>query len=216
MPIHSPDSKTSGSQNPAPDHPDASYSSPTHMHRVLTVDTAVAAAASPSQVARQGGGHTASVTSPSTPGLRRRGTRAATFRNVDDFAGYAGRPGWQPGSEPGIDTSKPDGGRDTLAHMKAPSDITVVDFSQLDISTTRLDNSSLAGFLATPRAAHMKCRWINVNGLSWDVIQMLGNHKKLHRLAIEDLMNTRNRTKADWYALANSRSTGPRAACARS
>ena len=42
-------------------------------------------------------------------------------------------------------------------------------------------------------------RWINVNGLSWDVIRLLGNYKGLHRLAIEDLMNTRNRTKADWY-----------------
>jgi hypothetical protein len=26
----------------------------------------------------------------------------------------------------------------------------------------------------------------------------LGQHKKLHRLAIEDLTNTNNRTKADW------------------
>lgn len=44
------------------------------------------------------------------------------------------------------------------------------------------------------------CRWINVNGLSWDVIKLLGNDKRLHRLAIEDLMNPRNRTKADWYS----------------
>ena len=44
------------------------------------------------------------------------------------------------------------------------------------------------------------CRWISVNGLSWDVIRLLGNQKNLHRLAIEDLTNTKNRTKADWYA----------------
>ncbi|EFW99783.1 Mg2+ transporter protein [Grosmannia clavigera kw1407] len=202
--------KPSGSQNPASDLSDTSVPVPAYNRHSITVSTTAVdrgakpsdmaeAPSSASQTARQSGWNTMSPTSPGVPEMRRRATRTVTFRNVDDFAGYAGRPGWQPGSEPGIDTTKPDGGRETLAHMKAPSDITVVDFSQSDMSTTRLDNSSLAGFLAIPQAANMKCRWINVNGLSWDVIQILGNHKKLHRLAIEDLMNTRNRTKADWY-----------------
>ena len=52
----------------------------------------------------------------------------------------------------------------------------------------------------TPRPEWATCRWININGLSWDVIKLLGNDKRLHRLAIEDLMNSRNRTKADWYS----------------
>ena len=51
-----------------------------------------------------------------------------------------------------------------------------------------------------PRPEWATCRWININGLSWDVIQLLGNDKGLHRLAIEDLLNPRNRTKADWYS----------------
>ncbi len=140
-----------------------------------------------------------SAVSPTGPSLRRRPTRALTFRNVDDFSDYEMRPGWQPGAEPGIDTMKPDGGREMLALMKAPSDITVVDFGETGMNTTRLQNDTLAGFLATPRPSGMTCRWINVNGLSWDVIQILGNYKSLHRLAIEDLINTRNRTKADWY-----------------
>ena len=38
-----------------------------------------------------------------------------------------------------------------------------------------------------------------VNGLSWDVVRLLGKKQKLHSLAIEDLLHTRNRTKADWY-----------------
>jgi hypothetical protein len=38
-----------------------------------------------------------------------------------------------------------------------------------------------------------------VNGLSWDVVRLLGAKQKLHSLAIEDLLHTRNRTKADWY-----------------
>ena len=36
--------------------------------------------------------------------------------------------------------------------------------------------------------------------LDRDVIKVLGQQKGLHRLAIEDLLNTRSRTKADWYA----------------
>ena len=51
-----------------------------------------------------------------------------------------------------------------------------------------------------PRPDWAVCRWINVNGLSWDVIKLLGNDKRLHRLAIEDLLNPRNRTKVDWYS----------------
>lgn len=63
-----------------------------------------------------------------------------------------------------------------------------------------LDNDNLEDFLIQPREEYSRVRWINVNGLSWDVIRLLGNYKGLHSLAIEDLMNLRNRTKADWYS----------------
>ena len=63
-----------------------------------------------------------------------------------------------------------------------------------------LDNETLPHFMDMPRPDWAACRWINVNGLSWDVIKLLGNDKHLHRLAVEDLMNPRNRTKADWYS----------------
>lgn len=59
-------------------------------------------------------------------------------------------------------------------------------------------NEGLINFLQQKQDDWISCRWINVNGLSWDVIQALGQYKRLHRLAIEDLMNTNNRTKADW------------------
>jgi Mg2+ and Co2+ transporter CorA len=61
-----------------------------------------------------------------------------------------------------------------------------------------MDNAQLIGFLQEDQEDWIKCRWINVIGLSWDVIQALGKYKKLHRLAMEDLVNTNNRTKADW------------------
>ncbi|KAL2182058.1 uncharacterized protein P884DRAFT_189549 [Thermothelomyces heterothallicus CBS 202.75] len=83
--------------------------------------------------------------------------------------------------------------------LSAPCAITVVDFSQESLSIQRLDNETLPTFLSQPHPDWAKCRWINVNGLSWDVIKALGRHKNLHRLAIEDIMNTRNRTKAEWF-----------------
>lgn len=60
------------------------------------------------------------------------------------------------------------------------------------------DNESFISFLDTPKESWVKCRWININGLSWDIIQAVGNKKGLHKLALEDLMQIRNRTKADW------------------
>ncbi len=133
-----------------------------------------------------------------SPAIRRRNTRAQTFRTVEDFDFEDIRPGWHPGAEPGFDPSKPDGGHASVPQLSTQSDITVVDFSQHEIATQHLDNYSIAEFLHKPPPRWMKCRWINVNGLSWDVIQAIGQYKNLHRLAIEDLMNTRNRTKADW------------------
>lgn len=76
----------------------------------------------------------------------------------------------------------------------------VVDFSMDYIQLHRLSNKSLERFLQDQRPDWATCRWINVNGLSWDVIKLIGNDKGLHRLAIEDMMNTKNRTKADWYS----------------
>ncbi|KAK3400938.1 hypothetical protein B0T20DRAFT_157444 [Sordaria brevicollis] len=83
--------------------------------------------------------------------------------------------------------------------LSAPCEITVVDFSHDRLATHRRNNETLSAFMNLPQPEWVKCRWINVNGLSWDVIQLLGQHKSLHRLAIEDLMNTRNRIKAEWF-----------------
>jgi Mg2+ and Co2+ transporter CorA len=165
---------------------------------------------SPSVTAEKNGhaARTPTMQSRSTmKSLRKRG-RAET--GIPYGAVEMGRTsGWAPGQEPGIDTSDPAPpysqnstiGGDTSAHQKVdqPCEITVVDYSQDQISTHNLDNGNLAEFLDQPTEDWALVRWINVNGLSWDVIRLLGNYKGLHRLSIEDLMNTRNRTKADWY-----------------
>ncbi|KAI0541802.1 hypothetical protein GGR58DRAFT_455001 [Xylaria digitata] len=131
--------------------------------------------------------------------MRHRNTRSNTFRTLEEFEDFERRPFWRPGAEPGIDPKKPDGGRDMAPDLHTECQITVVDFSREDLKIHELNNAELIDFVRQPQPSWVQCRWINVNGLSWDVIQALGKYKDLHRLAIEDIMNTRNRTKADWY-----------------
>ncbi|KAH0847591.1 hypothetical protein AYO21_01494 [Fonsecaea monophora] len=148
------------------------------------------------------------VSKYSVRSLRRRG-RAET--NVLYGAGEMGRTtGWTPGQEPGIDTSDPappyslgaatPADAAQMERLNQRCEITVVDFSNEAVSTTDLDNDNIEEFLQKGAPEWADVRWINVNGLSWDVIRVLGNHKHLHRLAIEDLFNTKNRTKVDWYS----------------
>lgn len=142
-----------------------------------------------------------------SPMMKRRQTRANTLNSIRTFATSTAydniRPGWLPGEEPGLDPDKPNGGRHQMPELHQDCEITVVDYSEDDMITRHLDNKSLQSWVNREsekgRESWVKCRWINVNGLSWDVIQCLGKWKKLHRLAIEDMINTRNRTKADWY-----------------
>lgn len=186
--------------------------SPTTNPYGLTVDTDLSLSqADPRQlqsdtaVAR--GGISPSHISPTI--LRRRGTnafqreRAATFRTVEDYDEFDGvythRPGWQPGSEPGYDPLLPDGGHASMPALSAPCQITVVDFGKNHVEKRHFDNQGFIDYLERPKDPWAKCRWININGLSWDVIQAVGHKKGLHKLALEDIMNIRNRTKADWY-----------------
>jgi Mg2+ and Co2+ transporter CorA len=133
--------------------------------------------------------------SPST--LRRRPT-FKTVEDYDELEPYSARPGWQPGSEPGFDPELPDGGHASMPMLSADCKITVVDFSTNHMVKRHFRNADFIEFLDQPQEPWAKCRWINVNGLSWDVIQAIGNKKDLHKLALEDIMNIRNRTKADW------------------
>jgi Mg2+ and Co2+ transporter CorA len=44
-----------------------------------------------------------------------------------------------------------------------------------------------------------KVRWINVNGLSWEAISIIGKKYNLHPLSVEDLVDIPQRTKMDVY-----------------
>lgn len=137
--------------------------------------------------------------------VRHRARRANTARSYRPDT-VAHDPNWQPGTEPGIDPTRPLPAYNaewmtsisTSLHRRC--DITVVDFSQNEMRQYALDNDTIEQFLAREREPWVQCRWINVNGLSWDVIRVLGNQKGLHRLALEDLINETNRTKVDWYS----------------
>ncbi|KAF2138687.1 uncharacterized protein K452DRAFT_290341 [Aplosporella prunicola CBS 121167] len=128
--------------------------------------------------------------------LHRRPTRTNTITHYHSPT----RETWEeePGAEPGVDTTAD--GDEKHAHLRAPCSITVVDFSDENMMQYELDNNTLPAFLERPKEDWVACRWISVNGLSWDVIKTIGNQKGLHRLAVEDLMQTRGRAKADWFA----------------
>ncbi|KAI5811045.1 hypothetical protein DFH27DRAFT_589067 [Peziza echinospora] len=99
-----------------------------------------------------------------------------------------------PGAEPGLAPENQE------VDLHAQCGITVVDFDEERILQTELENESLLTFLEEERPEWSKVRWINVNGLSWDCISAVAKKWNLHRLAIEDLLNTSGRTKCDWYS----------------
>ncbi|KAJ6441369.1 CorA family metal ion transporter [Purpureocillium lavendulum] len=182
------------------DHHDAAARKRRHHRSDASLD-----AAAESQRALRTSSYDNARAPPSPSALRRRrSTRAATLTTLDDHddfvdVAYGARPGWQPGSEPGFDPQLPDGGHASMPTLSAPCEITVVDFARDGMRKRHFDNDGFVRFIGEPKEPWAKCRWINVNGLSWDVIQAVGTNKGLHKLALEDIMNIRNRTKADWY-----------------
>ena len=141
--------------------------------------------------------------STDTTTLRRRFTRSNTVTQyqtpISPSVANKTYQRLEPGAEPGVNTQN-DTHTARYHDLQTPCQITVVDYSSERIESHDLDNDTLEAFLKTPKENWVACRWINVNGLSWDVVRLLGNHKQLHRLAIEDLLNTKSRTKVDWYA----------------
>ncbi|EPS44552.1 hypothetical protein H072_1473 [Dactylellina haptotyla CBS 200.50] len=131
---------------------------------------------------------TVSTGSTRRKAFKRRGKRMTASRSYHN-------PTKVIGAEPGISTSQ-----EIDVELYTRCEITVVDYGMEDMITTELVNETLPEFLARPRQKWATVRWINVNGLSWDVIKSLGQYKALHRLAIEDIMNTHSRSKTDWYS----------------
>jgi magnesium transporter len=79
-----------------------------------------------------------------------------------------------------------------------PVKVTVIDYSEDQVEMQgMLDFES---FLSSHRPAWTTVRWINVDGLSdLKAIEALAVKYELHPLAVEDLLNTSTRPKADAY-----------------
>ncbi|EKM61657.1 uncharacterized protein PHACADRAFT_248392 [Phanerochaete carnosa HHB-10118-sp] len=108
------------------------------------------------------------------------------------------------GAEPGIDPRR-ESAFITYGHIRQKCLIEVVDYSAVRSSFGRMTNSEFIKLLAdegaSTKESWVKVRWINVGGISWDVVSALAIKFDMHPLAIEDLLHTRKaaRSKADYY-----------------
>jgi Mg2+ and Co2+ transporter CorA len=83
--------------------------------------------------------------------------------------------------------------------------IELADYSSVRNSSERMTNHEFINYLSNPQASKrepwVKVRWINIGGISWDVIRALALKYDLHPLALEELLQHPNRlrSKADYY-----------------
>lgn len=84
--------------------------------------------------------------------------------------------GHGPGAEPGVDVRK-DSAFVNYGHIKQNCQIEIVDYSGVRSSFGRMTNPEFVSFLGDPEACERerwaKVRWINVGGISWDVVRAL-------------------------------------------
>ncbi|KAK9458485.1 uncharacterized protein V1516DRAFT_143201 [Lipomyces oligophaga] len=110
-------------------------------------------------------------------------------RNYKAARSDRGEVGW----EPGIDV------RNTVVELGDDSMVTIVDYSKDRYRiVNKIDKFTIKNFL-NDKQDWASVRWINVNGLSWDVVRCLAEFYNLHPLAIEDMVDVPKRAKADHY-----------------
>ncbi|KAG6874363.1 hypothetical protein C0995_015099 [Termitomyces sp. Mi166 len=124
------------------------------------------------------------------------------------------------GAEPGVNPRRASANL-LYGHIRQDCLIEVVDYSAVRSSFGRMTNKEFVNLLNDPAASErepwVKVRWINIGGLSWDVLKAVSikygachsdlivkNNeflKDLHPLALEDIFHTRSQTrsKADYY-----------------
>ncbi|TFK42066.1 magnesium transporter [Crucibulum laeve] len=113
--------------------------------------------------------------------------------------------GGRVGAEPGVDPRR--ASADALySHISQDCVIEVVDYSAVRSSFGRMTNKEFVNFMgdksASQREPWVKVRWINIGGMSWDVIKAVSIKYNLHPLALEDVFHghKQNRSKADYYS----------------
>ncbi|KAM3415984.1 hypothetical protein BST61_g9473 [Cercospora zeina] len=108
---------------------------------------------------------------------------------------------WQPtaGAEPGLSpVSKEAEWNPPEAGPKG--EVKIIDYSNGQLEEHEVSGTKLEAFLRDhPKPQWAAARWIWVNGLNFDIIKCIGSSKRLHPLALEDVMDTHTTTKVDWY-----------------
>lgn len=108
------------------------------------------------------------------------------------------------GAEPGVNPRRVSANL-LYGHIRQDCVIEVIDYSSVRSSVGRMTNAEFVNLLNDPAASArepwVKVRWVNIGGLSWDVIKAVSMKYDLHPLALEDVFHTRsqNRSKADYY-----------------
>ncbi|KAK7018173.1 magnesium-like protein [Favolaschia claudopus] len=120
-----------------------------------------------------------------------RGTRFIATRNA--------------GAEPGVDPRRANADAE-YGEIQQKCIIEVADYSAVRCSLSRMTNQEFVDFMqetsSNPRQPWVKVRWINIGGISYDVIKAMSMVYDLHPLALEDVFHAhpRARSKTDYYA----------------
>ncbi|KAJ7510487.1 magnesium transporter [Mycena galericulata] len=120
----------------------------------------------------------------------RRGTNVLTGRGV--------------GAEPGVDPRRASADAQ-FGGIKQDCVIEVADYSAVRSSFGRMTNREFVNLMNDPAASEpepwVKVRWINIGGMSWDVIKAVSIKYDLHPLALEDVFTrSQTRSKTDYYS----------------
>ncbi|KAI0042586.1 hypothetical protein FA95DRAFT_1610078 [Auriscalpium vulgare] len=108
------------------------------------------------------------------------------------------------GAEPGVDPRRQNADHQ-YGHIRQKCTIEVVDYSPLRSRFSKMTNAEFVRFLqndeASARDPWVRVRYINVGGISWDVISALALKYDMHPLALEDVLHQRGhaRSKSDYY-----------------
>ncbi|KAJ4473129.1 hypothetical protein J3R30DRAFT_3514880 [Lentinula aciculospora] len=109
------------------------------------------------------------------------------------------------GAEPGVDP------RHYSAELryrgiKQSCEIRIVDYSAVSMKSRSITSTQLIDMFNDPqvseRPSWAKVRWIDVGGISWDVLKALAVKYKIHPLALENILHTHTKptaSKSDYY-----------------
>ncbi|KAG8906532.1 hypothetical protein FRC00_012530, partial [Tulasnella sp. 408] len=105
--------------------------------------------------------------------------------------------------EPGVNVAS-DAAAAIYGHIRERCSIDVMDYGPTKFKHTKLTNEELENHIAhesRTRPLWAKVRWINIGGVSWDVIRALALRYEIHPLVIEDVIHGRQTysSKADYY-----------------